>query len=857
MKGQFWKSDWFLGLVISLIFLSASGTGLLQGMERSAYDWGVRGAEASPSDRVAVIAIDDDSIANLGRWPWPRDRHAEMIERLAEGGADAIGYTVLFLEPQLDPGLEYIRDILGFYEDRSIGALAGFIDDPRTSSRAQERLNSLERRLQRAETELDNDARLAQALETAGNVVLGMPFRLGRPIGKPDEQLPDYLRRHTLENIVPTTNSPAYVGLPAIAALPPIKRLGAPASGIGHLNFNPDVDGGVRSEALVIDYYGEYYPALSLMLAARGLNLDVGDIIVEPGRGVRVGGLDIGTDRALQMSTFFYDERADGRPAFPVDSFYDVISGRIPADKYRGKVVLVGATASGIGDAQVTPISASTAPALTLAHAVSSILEQDFFTKPEWATWARLGAFALIALYLILLAPRLRGGIAAIVAVVLTVALLASEYVLLAGQQLWVELATPTLLLVVGYTLLMTKRFLATERGKLKSDAESAESNRMLGLSFQSQGQLDTAFEKYRKCPLDDTMMEVLYNLALDFERKRQFNKASNVYEYMAKHDPKYRDLETRRKRSKAMEETVVLGGGGGGGAEGTLVLEGGGVEKPKLGRYDVEKELGKGAMGVVYLGRDPKINRVVAIKTMALSQEFEPDELEDVKERFFREAETAGRLNHPNIVTIYDAGEEHDLAYIAMEFLSGKDLTPYTKPDALLPPEKVLKMIADSADALAYAHDNNVVHRDIKPGNIMFDAETDKLKITDFGIARITDSSKTKTGMVLGTPSYMSPEQLAGKKVDGRSDLFSLGVMLYQMVTGKLPFTADSMATLMYKIANEEQVPVRQVRDDLSECIEQTIERAMQKDPDARYQDGREMASDIRECLKAGGATS
>ena len=239
------------------------------------------------------------------------------------------------------------------------------------------------------------------------------------------------------------------------------------------------------------------------------------------------------------------------------------------------------------------------------------------------------------------------------------------------------------------------------------------------------------------------------------------------------------------------MSETVILGGGGAH-PGGTVILPGGGVEKPMLGRYEVEKELGKGAMGVVYLGKDPKIGRVVAIKTMALSQEFEADELKDVKERFFREAETAGRLTHPNIVTIYDAGEEHDLAYIAMEFLKGKDLTPYIKPDTLLPLDKVLSIVARVADALAYAHKNNVVHRDIKPANIMYDLEGDSVKVTDFGIARITDSSKTKTGMVLGTPSYMSPEQLAGKKIEGRSDLFSLGVTLYQLSCGKLPFRAS-----------------------------------------------------------------
>jgi eukaryotic-like serine/threonine-protein kinase len=277
--------------------------------------------------------------------------------------------------------------------------------------------------------------------------------------------------------------------------------------------------------------------------------------------------------------------------------------------------------------------------------------------------------------------------------------------------------------------------------------------------------------------------------------------------------------------------------------------LNDGSIEKPMLGRYQVEKELGKGAMGVVYLGRDPKISRVVAIKTMALSQEFEEDELAEVKERFFREAETAGRLNHPNIVTIYDAGEEHDLAYISMEFLRGKDLAPHTKADHLLPIPQVMEIVAKVADALDYAHAQNVVHRDIKPANIMYEADNGLVKVTDFGIARITDSSRTKTGMVLGTPSYMSPEQLAGKKVDGRSDLFSLGVMLYQMTTGQLPFTGDSMATLMFKIANETHASALQINPAIPPCLVTIIDRMLEKDSDKRYARGSEIATALRQC--------
>jgi serine/threonine-protein kinase len=438
----------------------------------------------------------------------------------------------------------------------------------------------------------------------------------------------------------------------------------------------------------------------------------------------------------------------------------------------------------------------------------------------------------------------------AIITGILFVVLLATHFSLMLYQAMWLPLMLSATMLLAGHLLLTTKHFFRTEKGKLKSDAESAESNRMLGLAFQGQGQLDIAFDKFRKVEIDDSLMEVLYNLGLDFERKRQFNKAESVFKYMAEYNPKFRDLEARLVQSKAMSETMILGGGGGNKSNAsTMVLDKTSVSKPMLGRYEIEKELGKGAMGVVYLGKDPKIGRVVAIKTMALTQEFEADELKDVLERFFREAETAGRLNHPNIVTMYDAGEEHDLAYIAMEFLKGKDLAPYTKLDNLLPIPKVLAIVGKVAEALAYAHTLNVVHRDIKPANIMYDPESDTVKVTDFGIARITDSSKTKTGMVLGSPSYMSPEQLAGSKIEGRSDLFSLGVSLYQLLCGKLPFYGDSMAQLMFRIANEPHVDIRTVRADVPDCAVSIINKALSKNVDERYQTGAEMADAIRKC--------
>lgn len=398
--------------------------------------------------------------------------------------------------------------------------------------------------------------------------------------------------------------------------------------------------------------------------------------------------------------------------------------------------------------------------------------------------------------------------------------------------------------------LIINLRFyLLSELGQAASAADSAESSRMLGMAFQAQGQLDSAFEKFRRCPGDEATHALIYNLGLDFERKRQFNKAQAAYEYIAATTPDFRDTAKRIERSKAMDEAVLLGGGRPGG--GALISEDGSIEKPMLGRYQIEKELGQGAMGVVYLGKDPKINRQVAIKTMNLSDEFDADELVEVKERFFREAESAGRLNHANIVAIYDAGEEQDLAYIAMELLKGTDLDEHIKPDTLLPLETVIDIGIKAAEALDYAHGENIVHRDIKPSNIMYNPEDGVAKITDFGIARIMDSSRTRTGTVLGTPNYMSPEQCMGKRVDGRSDLFSLGVVLYQLVSGELPFAGESMATLMYSIVNDSPVDIKKVKPDVPPTLRKVIHNAMGKKVDKRYQTGKKMAQHLRVCLQ------
>ncbi len=850
MMTGFWKADWFLGVVVFLVMLFAGGSDLLQSLERKAYDLGVRASTRAPAERIAVIAIDEESIANIGRWPWSREVHAKMTDLLAGAKAKVIANTVFFSEPQIDPGYQYITKLLEIVQKSQAGsdpAQAGGLSAGAAagaSAPADGPVSEITAILREAEQQLNTDRRLAESYAKAGNVLLPMLFALGEPRGRPDKPLPEFAQKNA---VGAASGGGDARTLPTSAVQVPIELLGKVAAGLGHLNSNPDVDGGIRTEPLVLGYFDQLYPSLSMMIAARSLNLGPADIKVRLGEGVSLGKLSIGTDPASQMYTYFYKNR-EGRPAFQVDSFYDVLSGKIPVAKYADKIVLIGATAAGIGSTSVTPISPATPPVLTLAHSVSSILQEHFFVAPTWAWVVEKIAFLLVAAYLIAVLPRLSAAPAAAITGGVLVVLVAVHFVLMTMQATWVQLMVPCTLLLVGHVALVTKRFIVTERAKVKSDESSAESNRMLGLAYQGQGQLDMAWDKFRQVPLSESLLDNLYNLALDFERKRQFNKAEAVFRHMHVFNPKFRDLEQRLSRAKQLSETVMLGGGAGAGRTNASILgQDGSVEKPMLGRYEVEKELGKGAMGVVYLGKDPKIGRVVAIKTMALSQEFEADELVEVKERFFREAQTAGRLSHPNIVTIYDTGEEHDLCYIAMELLKGGDLVPFCKAGNLLDFERVVSIVARAAEALGYAHRQGVVHRDIKPANLMYHPESDVLKLTDFGIARLTDSSKTKTGMVLGTPSYMSPEQLAGQKIEGRSDLFSLAVSLYQMLSGRLPFEGESMAQLMFKIANEPPNDILSVRADVPQGLVAFLARAMAKNPDERFQTGEEFAQALR----------
>ncbi len=254
--------------------------------------------------------------------------------------------------------------------------------------------------------------------------------------------------------------------------------------------------------------------------------------------------------------------------------------------------------------------------------------------------------------------------------------------------------------------------------------------------------------------------------------------------------------------------------------------------------------------MGIVYRARDPLIERAVAIKTVACAG-LSKDEVAAFENRFFREAKSAGRLNHPNIVTIYDVGRTDQLAYIAMEWLEGRSLREILDSGTVLPAEKVADIAAQVADGLAYAHANGVVHRDIKPANIMVLANG-SAKIADFGVALLPTSSSTLAGAVFGSPKYMSPEQVAGQRVDGRSDIFSLGAVVYEMLAGLPPFEGEDLPAVLYQVLHAQPAPPSGRRRNLAPDFDRIVAKAMAKEPQERYRDAEEMAADLRRCCGA-----
>lgn len=459
------------------------------------------------------------------------------------------------------------------------------------------------------------------------------------------------------------------------------------------------------------------------------------------------------------------------------------------------------------------------------------------YQTPDWFYAAHGVLTLLLMAFLLWLVPRISLSAAVLFSALLFLLMLAVQlgaqvsrgYWLplgLAGQYLWLGLA------LMGAHWLQRRWYRRTQSLYCQ-----------LGRERMRSGDWQGALEAVEPARTTPALLEQLYEQGREHQHRQRSREALACYRALERRRPGYRDLG---ERLKTLEKPMLSQSGGS--LAQTQVLEE--FAMPiALGRYQIERELGRGAMGVVYLGHDPHIAREVAIKTLNAAP-FEASERQSLKARFFREAEAAGRLRHPNIVTVYDVGEEGELAYIAMDYIQGAPLSGHVQAERLLPAKTVYRLIADVAEALAYAHQQQVIHRDIKPGNILYDPDRQRVVVTDFGIARVANNARTQTGEILGSPLYMSPEQLKGARVGQGSDIFSLGVAFYQLLTGALPFQGDTLAQLSYQIVQSPHKPLREQRRDLPKSATRILNKALQKDPARRYASAYEMAKALRAAL-------
>ncbi|QGX40545.1 serine/threonine-protein kinase [Permianibacter aggregans] len=482
---------------------------------------------------------------------------------------------------------------------------------------------------------------------------------------------------------------------------------------------------------------------------------------------------------------------------------------------------------------------------LQLAGNVQSLQSGYYYHSPWWFPALEKAVLLLVLLYTLLLVPRVHPGVSLLIGAMLLGLIVVGQFGTQLTQAQWLPLG------LTMQFLLFSSAIMLLWRQQQKPITLLREQHLQMALQWSNhlvqQGQLDQALQALNACPPSKPVLELMYEIGGQHERKRRPAAAVEVYKALLQRKPRYKDVAKRiaqleQKQTTQIVEPTSLA------LTKTMVLDDQ-HGRPQFGRYQIESELGRGAMGVVYLGFDPHIARKVAIKTLDYAQ-YDASEREAVKARFFREAEAAGKLRHPNIVSVYDVGEDHDLAFIAMDYITGQPLSDFVGKSNLLPVSEVFAIVADVADALHYAHEQQVVHRDIKPGNIMYDRAQKKVTVTDFGIARIVSEQRTQTGEIVGSPLYMSPEQIVGKKVSKPTDIFSLGVTLYQLLSGELPFQGENIAVLSHQIMNGKHKPIRDARSGLPSAASRIINKALQKDPYERYQNAAEMAKALRNAI-------
>jgi CHASE2 domain-containing sensor protein/tRNA A-37 threonylcarbamoyl transferase component Bud32 len=843
--------------------------------------WQSLRATERPSPQVVIVGLDEKSIQRFGPPAWPRSEYVPLIERLAAAGAQVIGFDFTF------------------------GAL---------------------------EREAENNARMAEAMRAAGNVVFGYEFtNFGDP-SPPGVDPPVTVRASAL----PRARSVALPPAPGLIAPEPI--LAEAAAAIGHVHTVESEDGRIRAQPLVARHGDRVYLSLAVQIARIYTGTPLEEVVLTDGL-LGMGEWDIPVSPAGEV---LLNWPAGGEQAFPQYSFLDVVRGDVPDEAFHGKAVLVAGTAPGLDDRDF-PFAVEAPGVLAYATFLDNVFRFDFAQAPLWAWGLEWGLF-LAALGLgVWLLPRLPTAILLVGVPILALILLGTAGFLYVQQGLWIKAVYPEMALLLPLGLVVVLRLTASERETRDIAAEKVENQKQLGLSFQEKGLLDMALAQFAKLPFTDDTKSLYMNLGLDYENRGQRDKAFLAYKRVFDADPAFEDvaqrmehlsqggagsslfaaptgrvgraptgrpmgtpppttpaparpapttpapttsdspisdlvstplpmdddgeptireseadtagsygteIPTQRAPDSRLAPTVATGGrrGGPGGPAVTPPPPGGRVGPgSRFGeRFEVVRHLGRGGMGDVYEATDTTMNRRVAIKTIRDDKELSPQQVIELRQRFYREADTAGQLTHPNIVTVYDRGEDLGMAYIVMEFVEGYTLTQWMK-GRRLNVAQIKHVIYNAAMGLQYAHEHGVFHRDVKPDNIMV-GKTGTVKVMDFGIARVVESTLTKTGSVMGTPAYMSPEQVHGHKIDARSDIFSLAVILYELLTGRRPFTGDTISSQMFAVIQAEPTVPSAVDTKVDKVWDAILGVALAKSREDRYQTAKDFGEAVRD---------
>gem|GEM_PF-554080 len=820
-------------LLLILVTLMVVASDRMSALEASFYDFLQKQEPATASKRIILV---DTSTGENGSEFWDIKQFKPIVDALNAAGA------ALIVPLETLPANTRLPDI------GQLTALAELEKRVRKDSDGTKE-EILEKQLAEFKKQYDQRAAIADTIRHAENIVLPI---IARPTRQEFEDAKDECRRLTVEPADATSavTSPWVREANGTLTLPDVLCNGV--ANAGYAEYRPDEDGVVRRNSLLIRSGQRIFPSLSLAVAQADQNN--ASLQIAGTHNLRMNDRDIHTGPGFTNLIRYYTGD-DNQQAFRSIDVRDALSVPNAKSLFENNIVLVGDLSGMDADEFRTPFGGMMPMPLLVATTLSNLLQMDFVTRPYWLGSVELAILLIIGVVILLSAPVMSINRAVVVTLALAATLLAVEAFVLMTYGVWLQLVTATLFSVLGIASIQTLisvRRPAVETGQADAAVDAPVSKLL------DEDELDLAFSVLRQQPPTEETKKRLYDIAMTHGKRREFAKAERVLSHIDSIDAQYLDVREKLKKltgaRKSKQSDAARSGTDSGQPAEKKMLETGSDER-KLGRYIIEKTLGRGAMATVYLGRDPKINRKVAIKTIALAEEFSDADLEAAKIQFIREAESAGRLNHPNIITIYDTGEDRNVAYLAMEYFNGKALNHYTQPDSLLPPEWVIELVARAAEALHYAHGQGVVHRDIKPANLMYDAASDELKITDFGIARLTDTSRTKTGIILGTPSYMSPEQLAASAVTGASDLYSLGITMYQLLTGATPFRSDSIPKLMDKIMNDRHTPVSSIREDLPDEIDVILDKMLAKKPEDRFQNGRALALALRDCCSTLGA--